>query len=54
MERALRQSLMMSQGDLTILASRPISAILLALACLVLLVPLARRLATSDLKRSVQ
>ena len=44
MERALRQSLMMSQGDLTILVSRPISATVLVLAVLVLLVPLARRL----------
>jgi putative tricarboxylic transport membrane protein len=43
MERALRQSLMMSQGQVSILASRPISATLLALAALVLLVPLARR-----------
>ena len=43
MERALRQSLMMSQGDLSILVSRPISATVLALAALVLLVPLARR-----------
>ena len=40
MERALRQSLMMSQGDLTILVARPISAVMLALALLVLLVPL--------------
>jgi putative tricarboxylic transport membrane protein len=40
MERALRQSLMMSQGDLTILVARPISAVMLALAVLVLLVPL--------------
>jgi len=44
MERALRQSLMMSQGDLSILVSRPISAVVLALAALVLLVPFARRL----------
>src|SRR5262252_1929905 len=40
MERALRQSLMMSQGKLSILVSRPISAVMLALAVLVLLVPL--------------
>jgi putative tricarboxylic transport membrane protein len=44
MERALRQSLMMSQGDLTILVSRPISATVLVLAVAVLLVPFARRL----------
>jgi putative tricarboxylic transport membrane protein len=40
MERALRQSLMMSQGDLGILVSRPISAVMLAFAALLLLVPL--------------
>ncbi len=39
MERALRQSLMMSQGDLTILVARPISAVMLVIAVLVLLVP---------------
>ena len=44
MERALRQSLMMSQGDLSILVSRPISATILVLAALVLVVPLMRRL----------
>src|SRR5207237_8608253 len=37
MERALRQSLMMSQGDLSILGQRPISAIMLGLAVLILL-----------------
>jgi len=42
MERALRQSLMMSQGDLSILVSRPASAIMLALAVLILVAPLAR------------
>jgi putative tricarboxylic transport membrane protein len=43
MERALRQSLMMSQGDLTILVSRPISAVMLACAALVVLSPLLGR-----------
>jgi putative tricarboxylic transport membrane protein len=43
MERALRQSLMMSQGDLSILVSRPLSAGMLALTALVLTVPLFRR-----------
>ena len=42
MERALRQSLMMSQGDLTILVSRPISAVMLVLAVLILLLPMVR------------
>jgi TctA family transporter len=35
---------MMSQGDLKILVSRPISAVLLAIAVLLLVVPLFRRL----------
>ena len=43
MERALRQSLMMSQGDLTILVTRPMSATMLFLAVLMLLVPLFRK-----------
>ena len=43
MERALRQSLMMSQGDLAILVSRPISAVMLFLAVVILLLPLFRR-----------
>jgi putative tricarboxylic transport membrane protein len=43
MERALRQSLMMSQGDLGILVSRPISAVMLALAVLILVLPLIRQ-----------
>ena len=43
MERALRQSLMMSQGDLSILWSRPISATMLALAAAMLILPLFRR-----------
>jgi putative tricarboxylic transport membrane protein len=40
MERALRQSLMMSEGSLSILATRPISAVMLSLALLILLIPL--------------
>jgi putative tricarboxylic transport membrane protein len=43
MERSLRQSLMMSQGDLSILGQRPISAIMLGLAILILLSPLLGR-----------
>jgi putative tricarboxylic transport membrane protein len=42
MERALRQSLMMSQGDLAILF-RPIPSVLLAIAALLLVVPLFKR-----------
>ena len=44
MERALRQSLMMSQGDLVILVERPLSAGMLAIAVLILLTPLFGRL----------
>jgi putative tricarboxylic transport membrane protein len=40
MERALRQSLMMSDGHLSILVSRPVSAVMLSLALLILLIPL--------------
>lgn len=43
MERALRQSLMMSSGDLSILVSRPISAVMLFLAVLILVLPLFRK-----------
>lgn len=43
MEKALRQSLMMSQGDISILF-RPIPSVLLAIAALLLLTPLIRKL----------
>jgi putative tricarboxylic transport membrane protein len=43
MERALRQSLMMSQGDLSILVSRPISATMLVLTALILIAPIFRK-----------
>ncbi len=43
MERALRQSLMMSQGDLSILVSRPISATMLICAIAILFLPLLPR-----------
>jgi putative tricarboxylic transport membrane protein len=42
LERALRQSLMMSQGDLSILIARPISGTLLFLAVLILCLPALR------------
>jgi len=42
MEKALRQSLMMSQGDLSILF-RPIPAVLLGVAAFLLIVPLVRK-----------
>ncbi|HEX7052361.1 MAG TPA: tripartite tricarboxylate transporter permease [Burkholderiales bacterium] len=44
MERALRQSLMMSGGSLSILVSRPIAAAMLSLALLILAIPLFARL----------
>jgi putative tricarboxylic transport membrane protein len=44
LERALRQSLMMSEGSLSILVSRPVSAVMLSLALLILLIPLFHRL----------
>jgi len=43
MERALRQSLMMSEGSVSILVSRPMSAVMLSLAVLVLMIPLFGR-----------
>ena len=54
MERALRQSLMMSEGSLSILVSRPISAVMLALAVLVLLIPLFSRFNTWRLRAMEQ
>ncbi|NLS07573.1 tripartite tricarboxylate transporter permease [Rhizobium sp. P32RR-XVIII] len=46
LERALRQSLTMSNGDVKILFDRPISAVLLILAALILVSPLLRRFNT--------
>ncbi|HEY7713642.1 MAG TPA: tripartite tricarboxylate transporter permease [Candidatus Binatia bacterium] len=42
LERALRQSLMMSQGDIAIMVTRPISGVLLFLAAVVLCLPMVR------------
>src|SRR5918994_1882445 len=50
LERALRQSLMMSEGSLSILVSRPISAAMLSLAVLILLIPLFNKFNTWRLK----
>jgi putative tricarboxylic transport membrane protein len=50
MERALRQSLMMSDGSLSILVSRPASAAMLSLALLILLVPLLNKVNTWRLR----
>lgn len=43
LERALRQSLMMSQGELSILVSRPLAAGMLVLTALILFMPLIQR-----------
>ena len=43
LERALRQSLMMSQGDIMILMTRPISGTLLLIALLILCLPALRK-----------
>jgi putative tricarboxylic transport membrane protein len=43
LERALRQSLMMSQGDIAILITRPISGILLFIAAVVLCLPVMQK-----------
>jgi putative tricarboxylic transport membrane protein len=50
MERALRQSLMMSQGQLSILFTRPISAVLLSLGLIILLMPLVSKVRTWRMK----
>jgi putative tricarboxylic transport membrane protein len=50
MERAVRQSLTMSQGDPTILVARPISAFLLLLAALILVSPLWRKFKRARVK----
>jgi putative tricarboxylic transport membrane protein len=44
LERALRQSLMMSDGSLSILVSRPVPAVMLSLTVLILLIPLIGKL----------
>jgi putative tricarboxylic transport membrane protein len=43
LERALRQSLMMSQGDISILVTRPISGTLLSFAAVILCLPVVRK-----------
>lgn len=54
MERAVRQSLMMSQGDLTILVARPLSAVMLAAAALILVSPLVGALKRRRLRALAQ
>jgi putative tricarboxylic transport membrane protein len=50
MERALRQSLMMSDGSLSILVTRPVPAVMLSLALLILLIPLFNKVNTWRLR----
>ncbi len=54
MENAVRQSLMMSAGDPSILYSRPLAAVMLFLAFLVLIGPMFRRFSAWRLKMSEQ
>ena len=50
LELSLRQSLMMSQGQLSILVNRPISAALLLLGAIVLLMPVIRKVRSWKVK----
>jgi putative tricarboxylic transport membrane protein len=50
MERALRQSLMMSQGELSILFTRPISAVMLLLVAVLLVIPLTHKVRSWRIK----
>jgi len=42
LEKALRQSLMISKGDLSIFVSRPISVVILGIALVLLILPIFR------------
>jgi putative tricarboxylic transport membrane protein len=50
LERALRQSLMMSEGQLSILFSRPLSTIMLMLAMLIVLMPMLNQVRSIRMK----
>jgi putative tricarboxylic transport membrane protein len=50
MERALRQSLMMSQGELSILFTRPISAVMLLFVAVLLVIPLTHKVRSWRMK----
>jgi putative tricarboxylic transport membrane protein len=54
MERALRQTLMMSQGDLSILLTRPLTLVMLLLTCAIIVMPLARNMKELRLKAADQ
>ena len=53
MERAIRQSLAMSGGDPTILFERPIPAVLLVMAAIILLLPLWQKFRPAQKKHAV-
>jgi putative tricarboxylic transport membrane protein len=50
LERALRQSLMMSQGNIAVFFQRPISSLMLLFAVVLLLIPLAHRVRSWKVK----
>lgn len=54
MENAVRQSLMMSAGDVSILYSRPLAAVMLFLTLLILIGPMFRRFSAWRLRMSEQ
>ena len=54
MERALRQSLMMSQGDLSILLTRPLALAMLLMTLIIILMPLLRKVKIWRLKAADQ
>jgi putative tricarboxylic transport membrane protein len=54
MERALRQSLMMSAGDLSIIYTRPMAVVMLILAAAILIAPVFRRANAWRLKAAEQ
>jgi len=54
MENAVRQSLMMSGGDVSILYARPLAAVMLVLTALVLIGPMFRRVEGWRLKAAEQ
>jgi putative tricarboxylic transport membrane protein len=54
MERALRQSLMMSQGNFSILLTRPLSLTMLVMTLAIVMLPLVRKIKDFRLKASDQ
>jgi putative tricarboxylic transport membrane protein len=54
LERALRQSLMMSEGHLSVLVTRPLSATMICLALAILIMPLVNKVRSFRLKAMEQ